>query len=352
MLRDIYRILRPDGIVVMSSHMNFPIHNYPFDYWRYTPAAFDLLVRSFAARAVFYQGDPLAPHTVFAIARKEANVGEAVAFETAVSALQRLWEKETQRAPLMRFEPLREALVHDHDSTTEPRTLAELVEGSSVEQTFVCPGDDLTRIDLKFETHGRMIHRHVSFRLHDETAGRLAAEGEYYEAHMVSQQWVPFQFPPIADSDRHLYRLTLTSRDGRPGIAVSPLLSDDEAIDGERLTENGNPVQASLCIRVLCKTPDYEPPDYRAMAGTQEAVGVERGWPKASSDAVVREISKRQTEQLSYLFSRLDERLDRVNDRLDALKQRQDELLLFVRSLQTSAPVRALRRIGRLLRRG
>lgn len=351
MLRDIYRILRPEGVVVMTSHMNFPIHNYPFDYWRYTPAAFDLLVRSFAARAVFYQGNPLAPHTVFAIARKEANVEEAVAFETAVSALLRLWQKETQQAPLMRFEPLREALVHDHDSTAEPRTLAELVEGSSVEQTFVCTSNDLTRIDLKFETHGRVNDRHVSFRLHDETAGRIAAEGEYFEPHMVSEQWVPFQFPPIADSDGHLYRLTLTSRDGRPSIAVSPLLSDDEVTDGERLTENGTPVQASLCIRVLCQTPDYEPPDYRAMAGTKEAVGVERGRPTAANDAVVKEISKRQTEQLSYLFSRLDERLDRVNDRLDALERRQDELLLFVRNLQTSAPARVLRRIGGLLRR-
>ncbi len=69
MLRDIHRILRSDGIVVMSSHMNFPIHNYPFDYWRYTPAALDLLVRQFEVRAVLSQGNPLFPHTVFAIAR-------------------------------------------------------------------------------------------------------------------------------------------------------------------------------------------------------------------------------------------------------------------------------------------
>jgi ubiquinone/menaquinone biosynthesis C-methylase UbiE len=39
-LEQIYRILKPDGIAVVSSVMDFPIHDYPYDYWRFTPEAF------------------------------------------------------------------------------------------------------------------------------------------------------------------------------------------------------------------------------------------------------------------------------------------------------------------------
>lgn len=33
-LEEIYRVLKTNGLVVMSSHMNFIIHNYPRDHWQ------------------------------------------------------------------------------------------------------------------------------------------------------------------------------------------------------------------------------------------------------------------------------------------------------------------------------
>jgi SAM-dependent methyltransferase len=46
-MAEIYRILKPDGMVILSSVMNFPIHDYPYDYWRYTPEAFKSLLKQF-----------------------------------------------------------------------------------------------------------------------------------------------------------------------------------------------------------------------------------------------------------------------------------------------------------------
>ncbi len=64
-MEEIHRVLRPGGMVIMSSVMNFPIHDYPSDYWRFTPNAFELLLRSFAVSEVEFDGDPQFPEGVY-----------------------------------------------------------------------------------------------------------------------------------------------------------------------------------------------------------------------------------------------------------------------------------------------
>jgi SAM-dependent methyltransferase len=44
---EIWRILRPDGIAIISSVFDFPIHDYPNDYWRFTPEGFRSLLQKF-----------------------------------------------------------------------------------------------------------------------------------------------------------------------------------------------------------------------------------------------------------------------------------------------------------------
>lgn len=69
-IKEIYRILKPDGIIIISSVMNFPIHDHPFDYWRYTPEGFKSLLGSFSKSVIEFAGDSTLPHTVVGIGFK------------------------------------------------------------------------------------------------------------------------------------------------------------------------------------------------------------------------------------------------------------------------------------------
>jgi SAM-dependent methyltransferase len=64
-MQEIHRILTPGGMVIMSSVMNFPIHDYPSDYWRFTPKAFELLLKRFDVYEVEFDGDSQFPEGVY-----------------------------------------------------------------------------------------------------------------------------------------------------------------------------------------------------------------------------------------------------------------------------------------------
>jgi ubiquinone/menaquinone biosynthesis C-methylase UbiE len=66
-LKEIHRILHPDGIAVISSVMKWHIHDHPFDYWRFTPEAFKSLLKPFSSSYVGFAGVPKFPHTVVGI---------------------------------------------------------------------------------------------------------------------------------------------------------------------------------------------------------------------------------------------------------------------------------------------
>lgn len=70
-IKEINRVLKPGGFLIMSSVMNFPIHDYPSDYWRFTPEAFRFLTNSFEFSFIDFDGSDNYPHTIIAIAVKE-----------------------------------------------------------------------------------------------------------------------------------------------------------------------------------------------------------------------------------------------------------------------------------------
>ena len=69
-MEEIHRILKPGGVVIAASVMYFPIHNYPSDYWRFTPEGFRSLLSPFSASVVESVGVPAFPSTVVAVAFK------------------------------------------------------------------------------------------------------------------------------------------------------------------------------------------------------------------------------------------------------------------------------------------
>lgn len=73
-ISEAYRILKPDGILIISSVMNFPIHDYPNDFWRFTPEAFKSLLGIFDTYFVDYIGNEKFPHTIIGIGFKSQPV--------------------------------------------------------------------------------------------------------------------------------------------------------------------------------------------------------------------------------------------------------------------------------------
>jgi SAM-dependent methyltransferase len=69
-LEEIHRILKPNGVVIISSCMNYPIHDFPCDYWRFTPEAFRSILKSFRNIYVNYAGQNIFPHTIVGVGCK------------------------------------------------------------------------------------------------------------------------------------------------------------------------------------------------------------------------------------------------------------------------------------------
>ena len=69
-LEEAQRILQPNGLLVISSAMNFPIHKHPHDYWRFTPEGFESLLKPFAFSFVGSVGDVRFPHIVVGLGFK------------------------------------------------------------------------------------------------------------------------------------------------------------------------------------------------------------------------------------------------------------------------------------------
>ena len=62
--------LKPGGIFVITSPLNFRIHGYPDDYWRMTPNCLRRLLSPYAARVSGHQGHHAFPHTVMGVGFK------------------------------------------------------------------------------------------------------------------------------------------------------------------------------------------------------------------------------------------------------------------------------------------
>ncbi|MBI2251976.1 MAG: class I SAM-dependent methyltransferase [Armatimonadetes bacterium] len=69
-VEEAYRILNKNGILIISSVMNFPIHYFPYDYWRFTPDAFKSILKPFNTSLVSYAGESNFPHTIIGIGFK------------------------------------------------------------------------------------------------------------------------------------------------------------------------------------------------------------------------------------------------------------------------------------------
>lgn len=102
-LREIHRVLKPDGMCVIASVMLFHVHEHPWDYWRFTPEGFRLLLGPFATSEVISEGHPLLPVTVMGVGVK----GLRPALDLASMPRTRTWIEHWAAAGPIELGPMR-----------------------------------------------------------------------------------------------------------------------------------------------------------------------------------------------------------------------------------------------------
>lgn len=119
-LEQIYKILKPGGVVIISSVMNYPIHDFPHDYWRYTPEAFRSILQSFSGSFVGSAGLEDFPHTVVGVGFK-GTVPDLAAFKQSFLEWQKIQAMHDKGPALKRvvklltpplFMPLLKTIYH------------------------------------------------------------------------------------------------------------------------------------------------------------------------------------------------------------------------------------------------
>ena len=68
---EIRRVLRPDGALLIASPFHFHIHDYPRDYWRFTPDALKLLLEAYPSKILGWNGPTTRPANVWCLAFRE-----------------------------------------------------------------------------------------------------------------------------------------------------------------------------------------------------------------------------------------------------------------------------------------
>ena len=93
--KEVERVLKKDGVAVISSVFNFKIHACPHDFWRFTPEALDGLTKGFPYRILGYQGYRKRPRQVFTVVFGEEYRSQDI--EKRVMEFERLLQGEATR---------------------------------------------------------------------------------------------------------------------------------------------------------------------------------------------------------------------------------------------------------------
>ena len=73
---EIHRVLRPGGLLIMTTVMHFKIHRAPKDYWRFAPDGIELLLSRFKILDCTLEGDSKRPKGIWVTAQKTSHEEE------------------------------------------------------------------------------------------------------------------------------------------------------------------------------------------------------------------------------------------------------------------------------------
>jgi SAM-dependent methyltransferase len=72
-INEIHRVLRPNGLLILTTVMHFKIHRCPKDYWRFTPDGMELLLRRFKILDCTLEGSLKRPKGIWVTAQKTSS---------------------------------------------------------------------------------------------------------------------------------------------------------------------------------------------------------------------------------------------------------------------------------------
>lgn len=90
-VNEMFRVLKPNGILIITSPMNLRIHGSPYDYWRFTPEGFKTLLKAFPYSFVGFAGDEEFPDTIVGFGIKGSLEFDLTNFESAFKIWQKKW---------------------------------------------------------------------------------------------------------------------------------------------------------------------------------------------------------------------------------------------------------------------
>ncbi|SIO66212.1 Methyltransferase domain-containing protein [Singulisphaera sp. GP187] len=93
---EVFRVLKPGGLFVITSPLNFRIHGYPDDYWRMTPNCLRRMMSPYAARLTGYQGYHKFPHSVMALGVKGPSPAGFARKADELALAYRAWLRKTE----------------------------------------------------------------------------------------------------------------------------------------------------------------------------------------------------------------------------------------------------------------
>ena len=120
---EVYRILKPGGIFVITSPLNFRIHGYPDDYWRMTPSCLRRMMEPYEAKVTGFQGNDKFPHSVMGLGLKTPAISGATHKLTSFVNSYHDWLRETENG-LPVGQKLRRGLAQIYRSKGERNQIA------------------------------------------------------------------------------------------------------------------------------------------------------------------------------------------------------------------------------------
>jgi SAM-dependent methyltransferase len=121
---EVFRVLKPGGVFVITSPLNFRIHGYPDDYWRMTPNCLRRMLAPYGARVSGSQGYRAFPHTVMGLGMKAPVPADCDARLSKVVAAYQGW-CHGAKSGLSLGEKLRRWVSRSYRSKGERRQVAD-----------------------------------------------------------------------------------------------------------------------------------------------------------------------------------------------------------------------------------